>query len=58
MYSVQSELFFRLLLKNTVRRVQIAAYPKFLAASYGYTILYNHSQHTISALQGKPNKMM
>ncbi len=31
--SAQSELFFRLLLKNTVRRVQIAAYPNFLAAS-------------------------
>ncbi len=26
--SAQSELFFRLLLKNTVHRVQIAAYPK------------------------------
>jgi hypothetical protein len=31
--SAQSELFFRLLLKNTVRRVQLAAYPNFLAAS-------------------------
>ncbi len=28
-YPAQSELFFRLLLKNTVRRVQIAAYPNF-----------------------------
>jgi len=32
--STQSELFFRLLLKNTVRGVQIAAYPNFLAASH------------------------
>ncbi len=31
--SAQSELFFRLLLKNTVRRVHIAAYHNFLVAS-------------------------